>query len=655
MCGIGGIVHFEGTQTGVAEKLLAMANAQKHRGPDGEGFVLFGGSIAEPASGEDTPNELKKLDGFVPISKAGKKYDGGFCHRRLSIIDLSIGGHQPTTNQDAKVWLTFNGEIYNYQDIKKRLVAAGHVFYSNSEAEVLLACWKVYGTRMAEYLDGMWAFALVDLEKQVFFASRDRIGVKPFYYHISNKTLVFASEVKGLQAAGILLKQNKEEVGNFIVFGTTPNAPSTFFENIYLLEPGHNLTARFSEGIIQKHVYFKSSFNQELGSFSSQNASELSAEIRSLLLAGVKSRLTSDVQVGVCLSGGLDSSAILGSVNHLLQKEALPMVGSQPSAFTVSFPGQTEDELELATTMAKLTSARHFTVSPDANGFLKQAEDLAYTMEMPFKGTNSYSAFKLFERIAQENIKVTLDGQGADELFAGYQRFGSVLLRQMVVEQRPWALWKELDATAFKTGKTHDWWLDWFRHKTQKWTLHQQFSEWKKPHLKYVNDEVKQAAFKTHAVKFQTNLNLALQDACTGHELAYMLLATDKLSMRFGVESRVPFSDYLPLIEKTGSIPAIYKWRNGRNKYLLYEAAKELVSKEIYESRVKKGFSTPFGSWMFDTHESWINYFSNDMNEYADVVGLKRNWPALKKSMAQKPEILWRIISVSLWKKAFKL
>jgi len=216
-------------------------------------------------------------------------------------------------------------------------------------------------------------------------------------------------------------------------------------------------------------------------------------------------------------------------------------------------------------------------------------------------------------------------------------------------------LWKELDATAFKTGKTHAWWLDWLKYRTQSMGLHQAILQWKKPHLKYVNEEVRNSAMQSHVTKFRSNLNLALQDAVVGHELAYMLLATDKLSMRFGVESRVPFSDYLPLIENVGAIPSIYKWRNGRNKYLLFEAAQNLVSKEVYEHQEKKGFSTPFGSWLFDTHEAWLDYFTNDMNEYVDVVGLKRNWPSLKESIARQPEVLWRIISVSLWKKAFKL
>jgi len=651
MCGIGGIIHFDGARLGVSENLLAMANAQKHRGPDGEGYVLFNPLDGKPAYGSDTPEELKKLEGFVSISKINDRFTGGFCHRRLSIIDLTIGGHQPITNEHGNVWLTFNGEIYNYKELKKQLSAKGYQFYSESDAEVLIACWKAFGTRMPEYLDGMWALAIVDFEKQLFFASRDRIGVKPLYYHFSNKTLFFASEVKALQAAGLSLKPNKVEVSNFLLFGSTPTAPSTFFDTVYLLEPGHNLVSKLSEATIQKQAFYKPSFTSELGHFSPEKSFEYSAETKSLIVAGVKSRLTSDVPVGVCLSGGLDSSAILGSVYHLLKKESIPMIGEKPKAFTVVFPDQNEDESELAATMVNLTGANHFTVSPTAEGFFQQIEDLAYTMEMPFKGTNSYSAFKLFELISKANIKVTLDGQGADELFGGYSRFGSVFIRQLMLNRRPFALWKELNETALKKGQPHMWWLEIVKHLAlQKMSFH-----WNKPNLKFLNNETKETALKYNKEPLFWNLNQALQESMPGHELAYMLLASDKLSMRFGVESRVPFCDYLPLIEKAGFIPSIYKWRKGRNKYLMYEATKDLVSNEIYKNKQKKGFSTPFGSWLKETHNLWPTYFSNDMNEWIDVVGLKKNWPNLKKTVEKNPEVYWRMISVSLWKKAFKM
>lgn len=655
MCGIGGIVSFGGPQNGIPEKLQAINHAQQHRGPDGEGFVLFEEHEALPAFGNKTPKELKSLGGFLAIDQATSSYSGGLCHQRLSIIDLSIGGHQPITNLAGTVWLTYNGEIYNYRELRKQLSADGFSFYSESDAEVLLACWQAYGSRMSEYLDGMWAFALIDLEKQVFHASRDRIGVKPFYYHFSNKTLVFASEVKGLQAAGVQLKSNQESVANFLVYGSTPQAPGTFYQNVFLLEPGHTLSAKLHEGTLQKQCYYKPQFSPKLGTYSENMANELAAEVRSLLLTGVKSRLTSDVQVGICLSGGLDSSAILGSVNHWLRRENLPMIGDRPHAFSVVFPGYPEDESEMATSMATLANAHHHLILPNAEGFASQVEDLAFTMEMPFKGSNSYSAYKLYEKIAAQNIKVTMDGQGADELFGGYKRFSQVIIRQMLIEKRPLLWWKELEASGFKNREPHAWWLSQLKHLTHHWSVQQRFMEWKKPHLAFVNNEIRTLAFEKHHETCENNLNLALQDAMLGHELGYMLLASDKLAMRFGVESRVPFSDYLPLIEKVGDIPAVYKWRKGRNKYLLYEATKDLVAQKIYLNREKKGFSTPFGAWLGATHNQWSTYFTNDMNEYVDVVGLKKSWPKLLSSIQNQPEILWRIISLSLWKKVYKL
>ena len=397
MCGIAGIIKFRG---GVQlSQLKSMTDAIVYRGPDGEGHWINAASTV------------------------------GFGHRRLSIIDLGEGGHQPMHYQD-RYSITFNGEIYNYIELKKELQAKGYAFRSESDTEVLLALYTEYGEELLEHLDGMFSFAIWDEKEQVLFCARDRFGEKPFFYFLDDKQFVFGSEMKEIWAYGIEKDIKKCRIESFVMQGAVKDSndiTSTFYNGINKLDAAHYLKIERNQKVTIKRYWsldnIKVNYNISFD--------EAVIKYRELFETSVKVRLRSDVPVGSSLSGGIDSSTIVGLVDQYKKDGQLQKV------FSARFKNFHRDEGKfIEEVVMSCKSIESFYTWPSEDNIVDVMENAAYHQEEPFGSSSILAQWKVMELAKEHNITVLLDGQGADEFLAGYMPEYKTYLTQLFFENR---------------------------------------------------------------------------------------------------------------------------------------------------------------------------------------------------------------------------
>ena len=363
-----------------------MTDALAHRGPDGEGHWI-------------------NLAGIV-----------GLGHRRLSIIDLSDAGHQPMHYLD-RYSIIHNGEIYNYIELKDELQKAGYGFHSQTDTEVIAAAYDNWKDECVEHFDGMFALAIWDEKERILFAARDRFGEKPFYYYYDNEKFIFASEMKALWRYGIEKKPNLKLLFNFLTIGYTDNPErpeETFFENIQKLPAASYLTYSIINNQFSIFKYWDIDIENIDEEISDEEAIE---EFNFLFKTSIERRLRSDVQTGTSLSGGLDSSSI-AAINHELRTNH-----DSRKCFSAIFPGFKNDESAFSKQVADKFSLQHFTVKPAAADLISDLEKISYHQEEPFTSASIYAQYKVYELAKQQGVKVLLDGQGADEMLAGYHKY----------------------------------------------------------------------------------------------------------------------------------------------------------------------------------------------------------------------------------------
>ncbi len=398
MCGICGWLSQDGVDL---QTLVTMNRLAAHRGPDGEGYWLYNGTT--PAGTWFGPPQLEQN-----LPQRGMI---GLGHRRLAIIDLSDGGLQPMPSPDKQHWIVFNGEIYNYLELRSMLLALGHVFCSESDTEVILASYRQWGTDCFNRFNGMWALAIVDLEKRVLVIARDRLGIKPFYYWREGNSLAFASEIKQfLGLPGFDAQANLDAVLEYIDSGYEI-PPETFFQHLKAFPP-----ASFAEIPLdalaepQPHRFWKiEEFTPTL-----VRPADVAEELRFLFADAVRLRLRSDVPVGVCLSGGLDSSLIYGQIQRLREDP------STTHAFSASYHEQQFDESRFVALVLRKHGGQVHYAFPHAQAFLADFDAFIYQHDEPPAAISQYAAWAVMRSARAHGVPVLLNGQGGDELFSGY-------------------------------------------------------------------------------------------------------------------------------------------------------------------------------------------------------------------------------------------
>ena len=560
MCGIAGIIQINSSPYS-KEHLKKMTDALAHRGPDGEGlWQNEGGNVL-------------------------------LGHRRLSIIDLSNAGNQPM-HYLSRYTIIHNGEIYNYIELKEDLQKKGYSFHSKTDTEVITAAYDCWQDECVDHFDGMFAFVIWDSTEKQLFAARDRFGEKPFFYHFDGKQLLFASEMKALWAAGIERIPNQKMLFNFITIGYTDNPAEpgeTFFENIHKLPAASVLKYDLKENKLILEKYWDIDPEEQQKKITDTEALE---QFNHLLTTSIKRRLRSDVTIGTSLSGGLDSSSIVAMVASF--------GNSSLAAFTAAFPGFEKDETVFSKQVSDKFGLQQSITNITADEMMKDWEKLCYHQEEPFGSASIYAQYKVYELAKQHNVKVLLDGQGADETLAGYHKYYKWYWQELFRNRKLFRS-KELKAAkemniAEKFG---------FKNVIAAYfpgfatvTLENQYLLKAIRHEDLTKDFVKlqsKEAYYTTPDHFTLNGVLHF-NTCT-HGLEELLRYADRNSMAHGREVRLPFLSH-ELVEFIFSLPANFKIRNGWTKWILRETMKAKLPETISWRRDKVGFEPPQKNWM---------------------------------------------------------
>jgi asparagine synthase (glutamine-hydrolysing) len=556
MCGISIVINLKNGQV-ERESIESVNQKIAHRGPDDAGFY-YGSNFA-------------------------------FGHRRLSILDLSQAGHQPMQRQ--YLCITYNGEIYNYVELREELIQLGHSFVSSSDTEVILAAYEQWGTDAFTKFNGMWAFAIHDsIENEIIF-SRDHFGIKPLYFTSTENYFLVGSEIKQFTAVSEFKPVLNQSVAvNFLARGWLNYSDQTFFEGVSELRPGHYL--KYSLTTHQPQV--KQWYHLASAAVPISDAYSIAVEkVRSLFVDSVRLRMRSDVRVGSCLSGGIDSSSIVSAVHS--QK-----LGNEDFATVTScYSDKRFDEQKFSDEVTAKTGLRAVKVFPDLNHLLDEGhlDKMIYHQDQPFSSASHYSEFKVFQTAREQNIIVMQDGQGSDEFLCGYGEFFATRLIELL--------------QAFQWGEAFRLCKEKALHRNI--TLTQEIKSFVKSvylprFLKIIKTIIGRTEYpwlsenwrklaKSHLVEFEGNSirDLSLIEI-EYSSIPYQLHSEDRNSMLFSIESRLPFLDHR-LVEYCIGLPSSYKIKDGYTKTVLRDAITELPDSIRYR-KDKMGFAAPDPVWV---------------------------------------------------------
>ena len=663
MCGICGILDRHGSLS----RIFEMNQTQRHRGPDDEGYAFIntaGGAVVSLA-GPDSPRELA-LPAHRDVAPDGA--DLALGNRRLAIVDVSPGGHMPMSAQGGQVWITYNGEIYNYVELRETLKTLGHTFSTDSDTEVILAAYAQWGADCLPHFNGMFAFALWDGPRHRLFCARDRFGVKPFYYWWNSGRFVFASETKSLlKHPSVPCLPNDQSVFDFLSAGITDHNDQTFFSGVNSLVAGHTLTLDVVSMQLETCQWWDFEINPELRS-RSEAASRANAErFAELLGDAIRLRLRSDVPIGSCLSGGLDSSTIVCLANRYMFDESVVsrrLIGDRQKTFTAAYAEPEFDERSWSQLVIRKTGAEENLVFPTAQGLWSEIETMAWHMDEPVGSTSIFAQWNVMRLARQRGVTVLLDGQGGDELLGGYfsyfphylsqvrQQAGAPamiqaawqlsrvggspvvqLLLQSATYRLPWRLQRTLRRRTFETGSG-----------VQGW----QFSE---DFLRRFADR----AWKPPSAVDATGLAGILYRDVTTTNLPKLLRYEDRNSMAFSVESRLPFLDYR-LVQWVFSLPLDERIRNGWSKWIMRASLGGVLPEEIRWRRTKLGFATPEQRWFREGAghiRSWLAHGDTELVAPYIRSGVLRQLCEMSDDALVAAPGVWRLVNLIVWLKLF--
>ncbi len=660
MCGIAGIVQLKNSSLNLCNSIVRMTDAISHRGPDGEGFLLAGEKDLVAAYGNNTPEEIKNnrfdFSPSVHISDTGNKPFLAFGHRRLSIIDLSAGGHQPMCVNQKKIWITYNGEIYNYIEIREDLKKKGYRFLTNSDTEVILNSYLEWGEQCLEKFNGMWAFVIYDREKNELFGARDRFGVKPFYYYIDENIFAFASEQKALlKMEGIKTGINPAAAFDFFFKNTMEHEEEGMFKNILELFPSHAFRMKLQEKKILQWKYYSLPVNEGWENFSEKKFTEAVSNTRELFFRAISLRLRSDVPIGSCLSGGMDSSAIVCAIDRLRKNKAHGV--EQLSLFTACFSEKEIDESPYAELVARQVNGDWKKVYPSSAELLKDFEDFTYCQDLPIWHTSGYAQYRVMQAARDCGVKVVLDGQGGDELFAGYEpyhfRYWMDLLKHGKIKSfydETSAVPSSLPFMAMQCVKQYGTALIPSELMPALYKNYFHDTRYLKPG--FWKEYKKRLAYHENS---PSSLNGLLAKEMYNFRLKAYLKCEDRSSMWHSVESRTPFSDDKELIEYVFSLPAGMKIRKGVNKYILRESVKGLIPEKIRERKDKKGFLAPNKRWISEIKDQLRAVFK-EQDEYLHVPLLMKEYDDFFSSTSRPDNNrVFRFMSFAKWREVFRI
>ncbi len=587
MCGIAGILNLNGKPIDL--KILAnMTGIIKHRGPDDTGIMLFDPKFSEGQTGIiEYTDKIMKLEG---TEDNHSNYNVGLAHARLSIIDLSERGHQPMCTRDDSLWIVYNGEIYNYLEIKAELVSKGYEFKSKTDTEVILYAYQEWGVDCLTRFNGMWAFAIWNRREKRLFCARDRFGVKPFYYYLDEHTFIFASEIKQiLECKEYERNPNDMLIYDYLVIGFEDHTRETFFKNVYQLKGSEYAILDLNKRTFEKKRYYDLNGINKLVC----KESDYYLRFRELFTDSVKLRLRSDVPVGSCLSGGLDSSAIVSIIATLWKEEERVLFNT----FTACWDDKKIDERKYSEAIVESSGVSGNFIYPSSEDLTEDLTSLIWHQEEPFGSLSIFAQWSVMKAARDKGVTVLLDGQGGDEVFLGYERYYAWILLDLIRQSKVKIFIHEL-MSGSKNSKLSQsemilFYIYFNLNQIRALWLHQRAKRFmKRDFMKCYNISDRLNTF--NRVGTVANLQkLEIQDVQLPHLLKY----ADRNSMAFSIETRLPLLDYR-LVEFALSIPSEFMIRNGWTKNVIREGLKGIIPENIRKRKNKVGFDAPQASLM---------------------------------------------------------
>jgi len=644
MCGINGLITADDT---LKRKIIKANDLLKHRGPDDEGYLVINRSNGTHYnySGNDSSPEIQNKFPLISFKNSGSE-DVILAHRRLAIIDLSVNGHCPMSNANESIWITYNGEIYNYIELREELIQAGYSFRTQSDTEVIINAYLHWGIDCLNKFNGMWAFAIWDSNKNRLFLARDRFGVKPLYYSVQNNYFAFSSEIKPLALyQDFDVNISRKKIPYYLIYGNRLNTNDTYIKGICSLQASHFLL--YENGNVTTKQYY------DIEKLSSKDRSEdeLTNSLVSLLEDSVKLRFRSDVPVGTCLSGGFDSSSIVSLASGSGERNI--------ETFSAVWEEKNCDESYYIDIVNKKYSCSPNKVIPQESEFESVFKELCYYQEIPTEGPGLYPQWFVMKK-AKEKVKVLLDGQGGDEVFGGYFQMGAYLRGIL------------RDKNLYKIAIESPNFLKFFNkngiHSFTSWLFPRQYGYMTRSKLSARFDiinstllsemEKESLYFDVEPPKKFTNYLSSLSyHFIRNMTIPALLHYEDRSSMAHSIESRVPFLDYR-LVELGVNLSSKYLSYKGVSRPLYRKAMKPYLPEEVVNRKDKLGFPVPFSEW---THRSLKNMIYDELlvnnSVLFDYVNRKKLEENLDSHFSHEKDYgweIWRMLSLNNFLKLFK-
>lgn len=592
MCGICGIVGKYTSENVMRDMLDSIA----HRGPDDEG-----------------------------IFQEGNIFLG---HRRLSILDLSASGHQPMMYENYVI--VFNGEIFNYVELRNELKKIGHVFKTGTDTEVILHGYALWGQEVFVKLRGMWALALYDKNAQKIIFSRDRFGIKPFYYYSDASRFIFASEIPALLAAGVSAEVNYDVVMRYLAISCDDNGKDSFFKDIHQLPGGCNIEYNLGTKEFSSVRYYDL--------LSQINSNKIETSFEDVFNETLLIHLRSDVKIGSCLSGGLDSSTLAGAIQHNLGKN-----GQKLSAVTAKSELKENDESELANQVAKYSGMDWSVVCPGYDDFLAEHQEMLRCQAEPVGSPSVFMQYCVMKKAKECGIKVMFDGQGGDETLLGYERYYVTYIFSLLKSGKFVGALKayrdicknsKLNMTSLIRYILYFGCLPIRKCVLQK-------------RLHFIKKEYMEKLFGASSQYLEQSKDMMqLQiDEITDSQLPHLLKYEDRNSMYFSIEARCPYVDHV-YVQKAIQLPFEMKVADGWTKKCLRHLAEKFIPKAIAWRKNKLGFEAPEKIWL----ERYLPDMQESVNKSALIRNLVSEIPELSKVSLR---LRWRLYNLAVWEKQY--
>jgi len=629
MCGIVGLISTEKDKLFLKTRLEIMKDLISHRGPDGEGTWL--------------------------------EKDANIClgHRRLAIIDTGHG-HQPLQSQDGDLVIVFNGEIYNYIELREELINKGHPIISHSDTEVLIYAYREWGDDCLKHLLGMFAFAIWDRKKKRLFCARDRIGIKPFYYFWDRKNFAFASEIKSILASSFVKAEpNPQGLQDYITFQFCLG-DKTMFKDIYKLEPGWFMVVQYGneELTINKSQYWDLNYSTD----TVHDEKWFSSKLLELLENSVAIHLRSDVPLGAHLSGGLDSSTVASLAARTLSNGKI-------NTFTGAFSdGIAYDETRYAKSLANSIAAEYNEVYIKGSEFPDIFPKLIYYMDEPAAGPGLVPQYYV-SKLASEKVKVVLGGQGGDEIFIGYARYLIACLEKCILDSINGSFVGVNNGLNLNSITKNLTTLQSYIPMLKAFWKNGLFDTWDKRYFHLIDrregskDLYSDQLFNSDYSSFETFCKIFNRSGISSitDKMSYfdlkgslpaLLQVEDRTSMAASIESRVPLLDHR-ILEFIATVPEHIKFKNGDTKHLFKNVVKSILPKDIYERKDKMGFPTPLEKWVKNEAREFV--LDTLLSNSARQRGIY-NIQKLEHAIGNEPKfgrVVWGVLSLETWYKTF--